>query len=121
MLAAFTIMKSPRLRKLQTWTIIVLIAYTLLALFVYKFVAPNPARLKLEASTDRESQIQRQDVQLLRSNLSLAFVRLDALRHGKDEFQIIFFAATAGIVGFGIWSLHMMGRIKREALIDHAD
>ena len=113
-------MKSIRIRKLQTWTIIVLIAYTLLALFVYKFVAPNPARLRLEASMDRESQIQRQDVQPLRSNLSLALVRLDALRHDKDEFQIIFFAATAGIVGFGIWSLYMMGRIKKEDLIDHA-
>ena len=96
-----------------------LIVYTLLAVFVYKCVAPNPARLKLEASMDIESQIQRQDVQTLRSNLSLALVRLDALRHDKDEFQIIFFAATAGIVGFGIWSLYMMGRIKREDLIDH--
>lgn len=97
-----------------------LIVYTLLALFVYKIVTPNPAKLILEASMGRESQIQTEDVQGLRSNLGLALVRLDELRHDKHEFQIIFYAATAGIVGFGIWSLYMMGRIKREDLIDHA-
>ena len=113
-------MKTTRLRKLQTWTIIVLFVYTLLALFVYKIVTPNPAKLILEASMGRESQIQTEDVQGLRSNLGSALVKLDALRHDKDEFQIVFFAATAGIVGFGIWSLYMIGRIRREDLIDHA-
>ena len=63
-----------RIRKLQTWTVIVLIAYVSLALLVYKVVAPNPAKLMLEASVNRESQIQRQDMQGLRSNLSLALV-----------------------------------------------
>jgi len=67
-------MKSMRIRKLQTWTVIVLIAYVSLALLVYKVVAPNPAKLMLEASVNRESQIQRQDMQGLRSNLSLALV-----------------------------------------------
>ena len=97
-----------------------LFVYALLALFVYKVVAPNPAKLMLEASVDRESQIQREDVQGLRSNLDLALVRLDALRHDKYEFQIVFFVATAGIIGFQIWSLYMIGRIRRKDLIDHA-
>ena len=97
-----------------------LFAYTLLAFFAYELVAQNSARLMLEASVDRGSSIQRQDVQGLRSNLSLALVRLDELRHDKHEFQIIFFGTTAGIVGFGVWSLYMIGRIKREDSIDHA-
>ena len=113
-------MKSTRIRRLQIWTIIVMIAYIILALLVYRVVVPNPAKLMLEASMDRESNIQRDDVQTLRSNLGLALVRLDALRHDKDEFQICFFSATAGIVGFTFWSLYMIRRIRREDLIDHA-
>ena len=120
-LAAFTLMKSKRIRKLQAWTIIVSLVYTLLAVFVHEFVNyTDPGYLMIESEANTDSMIQRQDLQSSRINLKVALGKLDTLRHSKYELQLIFLLAIISIVGFNGWSLYMIRRIKREDLHDHA-
>jgi hypothetical protein len=116
-------MKSKRIRTLQTWTIIVTLVYTLLAVFVHEFVIyTDPGYLIIESEADRESMIQNQNLQSLGINLKVALTKLDTLRHSKYELQLIFLLAIISIVGFNGWSLYMIRRIKSESedLHDHA-
>ena len=114
-------MKTARLRSLQIWTIIVLILCCLLVPFsVYTVIMHTPSKLMLEASRDRQLQIQRDDVQNLRSDMRLALDDLDTFRRGEIHLLLFFVAAGAGIVGFQIWSLYVIRRIKKEDVSDHA-
>ena len=113
-------MKLKRIRILQTWTVIVALVYTFLAVFVHEFVKyTDPGYLLIE-SGDTESQIQNQDLQSAKINLRVALSKLDALRHSKCELQLIFLLAIISMVGFSGWSWYMIRRVKSEDLHDHA-
>jgi hypothetical protein len=114
-------MKFKRIHTLKTWTIIVSVIFTLLAVFVHEFVNhTDPGYLLIESEADTDSMIQKQDLQSFRINLKVALTKLDTLRHSKYELQLIFLLAIISIVGFNGWSLYMIGRIKKEDLHDDA-
>lgn len=109
-------MKTKRLVRLQTWTIIVLVAYALLAgCLLLQFPAVQPI---LSTVGGANSEIKTADLPRLQSDLRFVVSSLATFRHDRNELLIICFAATVGIVGFLGWSLFVISRLKRENLID---
>jgi len=110
-----TLMKTKRLVRLQTWTIIVLVAYALLAGYLFFTI---PAGQPIWSSIGyANSEIKTADLPRLQSDLHSAVSSLATFRHDKNELLIICFVAMVGVVGFFAWSLFVIGRVKRE--IDH--
>ena len=112
-------MKTDRLHRLQTWTIIVLIAYLLLALCaVFIFASPTSASQIWEGYSLRGEEIRGADSHQLQSYLHSAVVRLVAFRRDKYDLLLTIIVAAIGMVGFLGWSTFMIRRIKKE--VDHA-
>jgi hypothetical protein len=111
-------MKTTRLVRLQTWTIIVLAVYASLA--VYMFYAIPTGQPMWSSIGHADSEIKSADLQRLQSDLHSAVSSLATFRHDKNELLLICFVATVGIVGFLSWSLFVIGRVKKECLINHA-
>jgi hypothetical protein len=98
---------------------IVAVIYALLALVIYQFVFPTPAKQTWEHRYSG-SVMQTADSQVLQSHLNSAVISLETLRHDKHELQLIILVAALGIVGFHGWSLFMINRLKKEDLICRA-
>ena len=107
-------MKSKRLRRLQTWTIIVLFLYMLM--LGYSLVIPLQNGI-LFAVTARWSQ-QGASVQESQSDLLVDAQNLSHALQVKSKLLSIYFDANIAMIGFLGWSTFMMFRIKRE--VDHA-
>jgi len=114
-------MKSKRLRRLQTCTIVVLFLYMLLLGYSFNvifhhailFAVTTPQRL---ATTERHIESDKtvpemlDDFRVSTQNFS------DALQVQRDLLHI-YFDASLAMIGFLGWSTFMMFRIKRE--VDH--
>ena len=105
-------MKAKRLSRLQTWTVVALMAYFLLA--VYMFFTLPTGQPFWSSIGYAESELKTADTQQLQTDLRSAVGSLAKFRHDKNELLLICFVATVGIVGFLGWSTFMIGRIKRE-------
>jgi hypothetical protein len=109
-------MKSKRLRRLQTWTIIVLFLYMLmLGYFLVTIVTSNPMWSQPMAERRIESDKTVQELQL---DLRDAAQNFSHALHLKNKLLLIYFSSTVGTIGFLGWSTFMIFRIKRE--VDHA-
>ena len=108
-------MKSKRLFRLQTWTIIALVVYLLMAIYMFFAIPTRRPMWSIPGLAEKESQ--RADLQQLQRDLRQAVGDLSSSLHYKDELLNAFFVATVGIVGFLGWSVFMIGRIKREDLL----
>ena|SRR5271168_35916 len=109
-------MKSKRLRRLQTWTIIVLFLYMLmLGYFLHTVVLSTP----MWSQPMAERRIERdKTVPELQLDLRDAAQNFSHALHVKNDLLLIYFGSTVGMIGFLGWSTFMIFRIKRE--VDHA-
>ena len=109
-------MKSKRLRRLQTWTVIVLFLYMLMmGYFLHTVVLSTPMWSQPMAERRIESD---KTVQELQFDLRDAAQNFSHALHVKNELLLICFGSTVGMIGFLGWSTFMIFRIKRE--VDHA-
>jgi hypothetical protein len=111
-------MKSERLKRLQTWMIIVLVVYAMMAVYVCTFIVNQRAKPiwgSNVAYVNEESQ--NTSVQRLQSNIRSAGSSVGFLsrRLNEESYLLrIFFLSTVGIIGFLGWNLFMIGRLKKE-------
>jgi hypothetical protein len=105
-------MKTKRLVRLQTGTVIALFVYALLA--AYLFLAIPAGQPMWSSMTLANSQIKTADLPQLQNDLREAVSSLATFRHDKNELLLICFAATVGVVAFLGWSLFVISRVKRE-------
>jgi hypothetical protein len=108
-------MKSKRLRRLQTWTIIVLFFYLLMLgnffVNIYKGATKwGPAYAERRIESDKT-------VQELQIDFRDALQNTSRTRHVEGQLLLIYFGANVAMIGFLGWSTFMIFRIKRE--VDH--
>jgi hypothetical protein len=114
-------MKSKRLRRLQTWTIIVLFLYMLL--LGYSLVIPfqNGILFAVTAKWSQQMAERRiesdKSVQESQSDLLVDAQNLSHALQVKSKLLSIYFDANIAMIGFLGWSTFMIYRIKRE--VDH--
>jgi hypothetical protein len=109
-------MKTKRLLRLQILTVVVLVVYSLFAIYIF-FAIPNGQPM-WGSIYYAGSEIKSADLPRLQADLHSAVSSFATFQRDKNELLFICLLATVGIVGFLGWSAFMMGRIKREA--DHA-
>ena len=105
-------MKSKRLHRLQTWTIIVLFLYMLM---LGNFLVGIPRSVTKWNPTYAERRIESdKTLQELQIDFRDALQNTSRTRHVWGELLLIYFGANVAMIGFLGWSTFMIFRIKRE-------
>jgi hypothetical protein len=112
-------MKSKRLRKLQIGTLIALVLYV--ALVIYMFLVMPTGQPKWNNGVAERRIQNATSMQELQSDLRSAVSSLSTFRHSRNDLLFICFVASIGMTGFLGWSFFVMGRVKREDVPDRAD
>jgi len=111
-------MKSDRLKRLQTGTIIALVLYMLILVYMFYAIATsNPMANKRTAEWAIQHATTMQELQHdFRDDVG----NLSFFVHKKNELLLTFCVSTFCMIGFLGWSLFVINRLKREDSIGHA-
>jgi hypothetical protein len=110
-------MKSKRLFKLQAGVMLALAACTLMAGYMFHAMPNGPIGSSIGLAN---TEIQSADLERLRGDLHLTVVSFSDFRHHANNLLLVCFAAIIGMIGFLGWSLFMIGRVRREGLVERA-
>ena len=112
-------MKLKRLRSLQLGTLIALVFYLLLVIYLFR-VMPlgQPKWNSVLAGRRIESATTMKELQ---NDLRSAVSSLVAFRRSRNEMLLVCFIVSIGMTGFLGWRWFMTEWVKREVKIDRAD
>ena len=110
-------MKTQRLHRLQMGTLIALVLY--MALVIYLFLTIPVGQPKWNNGLVERQIATAATVQELQDDLRSAVSSLSAFRHSRNEMLMVCFVASIAMTGFLGWSWFAMRDIKREVSIDH--
>jgi hypothetical protein len=110
-------MKARRLRRLQIRTLVALVLYV--TLVVYLFLAMSVGQPRWNSVFVEHRIATATSVQQLQDDLRSAVSSLSAFRRSRNEMLLVCLVVSIGMTGFLSWSLFSMRGIKREVCIDH--
>jgi hypothetical protein len=109
-------MKARRLRRLQLGTLVALVLYVTLVIYLFLTMPVGQPRWNNVFVEHRIATAT--TVQELQNDLRSAVSNLSAFRHSRNEMLLVCFVASIGMTGFLGWSLFSIRGIKRE-VSDH--
>jgi hypothetical protein len=113
-------MNLDRLQRFQTGTLIALVGYLLLLLYMVLVGVPTSNPMWNSGMAERQIQ-QATTMPELQSGLRDAVGNLTWGLHLKNRLLLTFIISTVVLIGYLGWSLLTIRRMKREDSINHAD
>jgi hypothetical protein len=108
-------MKTQRLVRLQLSTLIALVLYSILV--IYLFLTLPLGQPKWNSGLAEHRIATATTVQELQDDLRSAVSSLSTFRHSRNEMLLVGLVVSIGMTGFLGWSLVTLQRIKREVLM----
>jgi hypothetical protein len=111
-------MKTQRLFRLQVSTLVALVLYSMLVIYLFLGLPLGQPRWNSGLAEHRIATAA--TVQELQDDLRSAVSSLSTFRQSRNEMLLVCFVVSIGMTGFLGWSLFTLQRIKREVLIGRA-